>query len=185
MAKVAEEMREGRLRISEEHLASQLMTEALLQLRPGGALAAAADAPQGHRPRAVVGAMEGDQHHLGALCVRLVLDRHDWDVLYLGPDVPIEDFASVQRAFDAELVCLSFSPPASSADMKRAVRILGEFYHASKPYALVLGGSAEARWEDLAGIPGPFSGLRLVSDCTTLEAALLNGLGEATKEAPE
>ena len=137
---------EGRLRVGEEHLVTQTLMEALLHLRAGAHLGAAplldADLPAGRVGTAVVGSMEGNQHHLGGLCVRLVLERFGWRVLYLGPDVPVEDFATLQRSRGAQLVCVSFASPAIQADVNRCVRILAEFYSRAHPYSLALGGGA-------------------------------------------
>ncbi|MEQ9570445.1 MAG: helix-turn-helix domain-containing protein, partial [Longimicrobiales bacterium] len=85
MHDVGETWRSGRLRVGEEHMASEALTEVLLRLRDGAGRAADATDV---RPVAVVGSMEGDRHNLGGLCVRLVLERAGWDVYFLGADVP-------------------------------------------------------------------------------------------------
>lgn len=176
MERVGDEWRTGSLCAGQEHLASQAITEALLHLRAHGSVDRARTAPASTKDRtAVVGAMEGDQHHLGALCVRLLLERLGWTVHYLGPDVPVEDLATLQRSFGARLVCVSFSPPASAADMKRCVRILSEFYTPLHPYALVLGGGAEATLKELRALAPPFRGLGRFAGCREFTAALENG----------
>lgn len=77
---------------------------------------------------------------MGSMCARILLEKRGWDVYYLGADVPVEDFAALQKSRKADLVCVSFSPPATGADMRRCVRILSEFYDARSPYSLALGG---------------------------------------------
>jgi methylmalonyl-CoA mutase cobalamin-binding subunit len=119
-----------------------MVLEALVRLRPGWDRrwlpeGAARDDPA----VAVVGAMEGDHHELGAQSVRILLERDGWRVYYLGADVPVEEFASIQVAQVASLVCISLSPRNTLADLQRAVRVLGEFYRPRHPYALALGGS--------------------------------------------
>ncbi len=142
MARVGEEWMSGRLGIGEEHMASQIVMEALIRLRPGwdnfGRSGLPADGPA---PTAVVGSMEGDHHDLGAQAVRVLLERDGWRVYYLGADVPIEEFANIQRAQGAGLICISFSPKNTTPDLQRAVRVLSEFYRPEFPYALGLGGS--------------------------------------------
>jgi cobalamin-dependent methionine synthase I len=87
--------------------------------------------------------MEGDYHDLGAQAARAVLELEGWKVYYLGPNVPVEDFAAVQQAQVADLVCISFSTKNTLPDVQRAVRVLGEFYRPGAPYALALGGGLE------------------------------------------
>ena len=142
MAQVGEEWMGGRLQVGEEHMATQMVMEALLRLRPGWDRRwlpgnGAAEPP----PTAVVGAMEGDHHELGAQSVRILLERDGWRVYYLGADVPVEEFAAIQVAQVASLVCISLSPRNTLPDLQRAVRVLGEFYRPRHPYALALGGS--------------------------------------------
>lgn len=163
MALVGEEWQAGRLQVGEEHMASQVVMEALLRLRPGWErplpLVEGASDPA---PVAIVGATEGDQHDLGAQAVRILLEREGWRVYYLGANVPLEEFAAIQVAQVATLVCVSFSPRNALPDLQRAVRVLEEFYRPQHPYALALGGSLG----DIGPIQlgsGPFEAL-LVSD---------------------
>jgi excisionase family DNA binding protein len=142
MARVGTEWQSGRLAVGEEHMASQVVTEVLIRLRTAwDRLDSGLANPPDHPPVAVVGAMEGDHHDLGALAVRVLLEREGWKVYYLGADVPVEEFAEIQRAQGASLVCVSFSPKNSLPDVLRAVRVLGGFYRPDFPYALGLGGS--------------------------------------------
>jgi methylmalonyl-CoA mutase cobalamin-binding subunit len=84
--------------------------------------------------------MEGDHHDLGAQAIRVLLERQGWKVYYLGADVPVEEFAQIQRAQGASLVCISVSPENAIPDVQRIIRVLGEFYRPGYPYALGLGG---------------------------------------------
>jgi excisionase family DNA binding protein len=153
MAEVGDGWRSGRIRVADEHIASQVIIEALLGLRaPEGS-------QSGETPvqaTAVVGSMEGDLHHIGSLCVRVLLERAGWRVAYLGPDVPVEEFAAVQTSASASLVCVSFSPPHTLADIRRAVRILSEFYREEHPYALAVGGTRVIENNEDLTLEGPF-----------------------------
>jgi excisionase family DNA binding protein len=159
MRLVGEAWRDGRLRVGEEHLTSQSILEALIRFRLE--MPTASRNGRGVPPprRAVVGCMEGVQHQLGAMCARLSLEREGWEVLYLGPDVPVEELAAVQRSREAELLCVSFAGVGSIGDVRRCVRILGEFYRPAQPYSLVLGGSVE---DELDLPPKPFKEVVLV-----------------------
>ena len=179
MHHVGEAWAEGRLRVGEEHLVSQAMTEVLLKLRADIREDAernrTGNAPA---PVAVVGTMEGNQHHLGSLCVRLMLERMGWEVYYLGPDVPVEDFAVIQRGREATLACISMPPMAAPGDLARAVRILGEFYDPSHPYALAFGGSVpEDQAADL--LRGPFQDAQVFGSCAGFRDAVQAGFGTA------
>lgn len=182
MTLVGEGWRSGRLRVAEEHMVSEALVEALLRLRHGDGDPSKPPTSlpsAGTRARqAVVGVMEGDRHQLGAQCVRLLLERRGWQVSFVGADVPVEEFAAVQRARRATLVCVSFAPPNTVADVRRCVRILGEFYEPGAPYALALGGNVEgpARLDELAP---PFRDVGVFESAAAFDAALDAGFGLA------
>jgi MerR family transcriptional regulator, light-induced transcriptional regulator len=173
MEEVGTSWRDGRLRIGEEHMASQAVMEALVRL--------SAEFESDSRSRrertspsenvALVGAMSGDQHHLGAMCVRLLLEARGWQVHYLGADTPAEEFAALQRARRAELICISFSPPASAAHMKRSLDVLAEFYRSAMPYDLVFGGTSSPLIEAEA-VGGPFRTFGILGSAESLETWL-------------
>lgn len=145
MEEVGTAWREGRLRIGEEHIASQAVMEALIKVsrpREGGESTQETGGAGTEQQRvAVVGATEGDHHHIGSMCVRILLERFGWHVLYPGANTPAEDFAALQRTQKADLICISVSPPASAAHILRASAILQQFYQPEHPYDLVFGGS--------------------------------------------
>ncbi len=145
MKMVGDDWADGELRVGEEHFISHLVSETLLRLRH-----AWIDSPlkdrrtvngHGKRRMAVVGAMEGNHHMLGPLCVRLGLELAGWRVHYLGGDVPLEEFSEAQRHLGAELVCVSFAPPMTSADVDRCVRVLRQILSDDRTYSLFLGGA--------------------------------------------
>ncbi len=182
MKQVGEEWARGRLRVGEEHLVSQTMTEVLLKLRARLAddptLSARAEDPvrgssaDDSAPVAVVGTLEGNHHGLGALCVRLVLESEGWKVFFLGPDVPAEDFALIQRGREASLVCISMPYGASTGSLAKTVRGLSGLYDPSLPYALAFGGSGTG---DAVAVGGPFANVGIFSSCAELAESLASG----------
>jgi len=170
MRRVGEAWAEGRLRVAEEHVVSQTMAEVMLRLTvpPTGGL------PAPDAPVAVVGTLDGNQHHLGALVVRVALERRGWEVCYLGPDVPVEDFDAMQRSRSAALVCISLPPPASGGDVARVVRVLGERYDPSHPYALAIGGQF-GEDADPGLLTGAFESVGTFRTCQAFDAALERG----------
>lgn len=173
MIDVGRAWHEGRLRAGEEHMVSQVMTEVLLRLRERE--------QQGRDPEsppvglALVGSAEGNQHHLGSLSVRILLERRGWEVLYLGPDVPLEDFAMIQRRRGAGLVCVSLAAPANLGDVSRTVGLLGEFYDHGRPYALALGGAVPEADGSSVLESLPFDDVGLFHDCRSFDARLEAG----------
>lgn len=171
MQDVGEEWRAGRLRVGEEHMASGALTEVLTHLRSTAPLPL--DQPRGV---AVVGSMEGVRHALGAWCVRLLLERRGWEVFFLGADVPLEDYASIQRGREASLVCVSFSAPTGGADMARAIRVLGQFYDGARPYTLALGGDLQEP-APLEGLEMPFVDFGVFETIRAFDSALSEAPG--------
>ena len=169
MTEIGGGWRSGRLRVAEEHLASEALVEVLLRMRDADSSSLRRGAPR--RPVAIVGCMEGVRHALGVQCVRLLLEQRGWEVFFLGADVPIEDFAAIQRSREAELVCVSFAPPTSAVDLTRAVRILGQFYKSEQPYTLALGGQV-CEQPYLDDVEVPFRELAVFGSLLEFEAAL-------------
>ena len=197
MVQIGDLWRRGQLRAGEEHMATEMLIETLLRLRddaPNGTLRDGewdidGREDSGERPDdlgpqrlAVVGAMEGDRHHLAALCLRIMLERRGWRVFYLGGDVPIEDFAAIQKQHRASLVCVSFTPPNTGADMQRCVRVLSEFYDARYPWSLVLGGAVEPLPAP-EEIDTPFEEFEILPSLEAFSEVLAEGLGRPTAAA--
>jgi excisionase family DNA binding protein len=173
MRRVGDAWQSGKLRVGEEHMVSQVMFETILKLREDR-IEDRPDDSWDLAPVAVVGALEGNQHHLGSMCVRVLLEAMGWRVHYLGPDVPLEDFAVVQRGRAASLVCISLAPPATVGDVARAVDTLGRFYDASAPYALAFGGAVGGGVApDL--LKGPFRDAEVFSGCVAIREAIQAG----------
>lgn len=175
MVEVGNAWRAGQLRVGEEHMLTETLIEVLLRLRqvlpPHPAAHTNGVTP---RPVAVVGAMEGDRHTLGGMCIRMELERMGWQVAFLGADVPVEDFSAMQRARGAALVCVSFAPPRTGADMRRCLRILAEFYDPEAPFALAMGGHA-AHEADFSDSDTPFAALGTFVSVTDFHEALVGG----------
>ena len=141
---------------ADERAASREAGEAI-----GRLLAAAgreADEPDADRPIAIVGAVEPEQHVLGSQLARLLLLHRGWNVEHLGTGVPAPEIVATQRALDASLVCVSFTPPATAADVLRFIEAAGELADPAHPFALVLGGNT-VHGARMSGGDGAFTDL--------------------------
>jgi methanogenic corrinoid protein MtbC1 len=129
---------------------------------------------------ALVACAEGCFHEIGAMMVRLVLEHQGWNALYLGANVPYEEIAMAQESERTQLVCLSFTPPLSGADLRRCLKVLSALHHPEATYALALGGAALTP-ALAAGIPTPF---RAVKVCNSTESLSRWLTGWKNPEAP-
>ncbi|MYI07245.1 MAG: cobalamin B12-binding domain-containing protein [Gemmatimonadetes bacterium] len=151
MEQVGEGWARGELPIRGERAASREVSEtiyALLDQATSGARTPA-------RPTAVVATVEPDQHVLGSLLVRLMLVQRGWRVEHLGTGLPVAEIVAAQKAAGASLVCVSFTPPRGSADVRRFVDVAGRLADPCSPYSLALGGGG-VRGVDLCGCEWPF-----------------------------
>lgn len=117
-------------------------------------------AQNGSRRTAVVGGLRGERHELGSLMVRLVLEAEGWHVIYLGSDVPTEEFVFQQVKHRASLVGLSLLPPRSARDARDVMTVLENMYDPSCPYRLAFGGSGVAPSEHVFEKSRPFVEVR-------------------------
>jgi len=182
MQTVGQAWADGRLRVGEEHVVSQIMIDVLLRLRTewldraeeeqadamrgNGSLKGSTPTP-GDVRTAVVGTLEGNHHHVGALCIRILLERSGWHVHYLGPDVPVDDFGTMQKGRDAQLVCISLGAHHTAGDVGRCVSLLGALYDRSRPYRLFFGGAPAGSPPD-DYLDGPFEDVRVLDTCCAL-----------------
>jgi len=177
MTRVGEDWLSGRLAIGEEHMATQVVLEALIRLRPGWSFGGGRRPGETHpssRPVAVVGGLEGDHHELGALGVRVLLERNGWRVYYLGADVPVEELGRIQRAQGADLVCISGGPGTQLPDLHRIFSVLSQTYRPDHPYHLAMGGTFPHLPERPLP-PGPFLS-RVVLDSAQEFQSFIDGL---------
>lgn len=108
LAEIGTRWEAGTLRPAQEHLASAIVHGVLGGLlrtttRPGGT------------PRAVFATPPGERHELGLLCAALLTAGEGWGIVYLGPDLPVDDIWHAASIADARVVILSATGPGSLA----------------------------------------------------------------------
>jgi excisionase family DNA binding protein len=167
MRLVGQAWADGRIRVGEEHMLSQAMIDVLQRLRSEWLDHVFDPYANGTEKVAVVGTLEGNQHHLGTLCVRILLERRGWQVHYLGPDVPVDDFGVIQKGRGAQMVCISLGPEHTVGDVSRSVTLLASLYDRSRPYDLVFGGAPRGTPHD-GFLSGPFRSVRILDSCVEL-----------------
>ncbi len=91
-------------------------------------------------PLAVTGAGPEEWHDVGILLVSIVLRRHGWRVIYLGQNVPADQYIDQILALRPSAICLSASTRASAAAL---VKVHAAVLALPKPRPqLCLGGQA-------------------------------------------
>lgn len=97
----------------------------------------------------VVGMAPGGQHELGALSFAVAGRRAGLDILYLGPNVPVESWVRTVRETDARTVVLAAVTPGDAAAASRVVEALRGL---ARPPMILLGGPAAADVTDAPGV---------------------------------
>jgi methanogenic corrinoid protein MtbC1 len=85
--------------VANEHLATSIVRDAL-----GGMLQTAVADP--NAPVLVAGTLGGELHELGAMMAAIVAAARGWRVLYLGPNLPAEEFVRASKALRPRVVCI-------------------------------------------------------------------------------
>lgn len=167
--RIGGEWEAGEVPAAAEHVASAVIRrflEGLLTVTEFG----------GGGPLAIVGTPAGQRHEFGALLAGITAALEGWEVLWLGPDLPAEEIASVARGRNARLVAISALLPEAPDDDGA---LLGEVLELRRALpgrtALVVGGHAlEPHVELLES-----EGIRFGSDLEALRR-LLTSEGVAT-----
>ena len=140
---IGENYLKGILAIGDEHRATHSLRDVLIHLKEQLKVLGYSR-PARNRPITILGCGREEEHELGALMARLVLEVQGWTVVYLGLDVPTEEFAKQQVKHEAALVCISMMPPRGERDVHHIHNLLDKVYDRRHPYRLAFGGGAVA-----------------------------------------
>ena len=155
---IGERWHAGRLMPSQEHLASGVIHRSLARVVHDSASGPLT------RPRILVATPARERHELGAMMVAAIAAANDWNVLYLGQDLPIRDIARAAELGMARMVALSVVHLADDAELKAELRWLAGTL--PPQVMLVLGGAAAA------GYAKALPGAKVVSDLGALREIL-------------
>ena len=125
----------GDISVAGEHAASHAVLRRLAM-----AYEAAGD-PGDERP-VLVGLGAGSRHELGAFAFAVAARRAGLPVLYLGPDLPADEWTSAAAERDARAAVIGV---ATRADVRRAMKVLGALRSTRPRMLLAAGGDQAAR----------------------------------------
>lgn len=113
---VGDMWKEGSMRIASEHLFSSSLSTFLANL------AKSYRVPE-NSPKILISTPTGQQHELGALLAACIAAASGWKVVYLGPNLPVEEIASAAGKLEVKAVTLSIVYPEDDMqlieDLKR------------------------------------------------------------------
>lgn len=127
------EWSQGRLSIAQEHLVSALVRTHLERLR----LSIQSDR---QAPRVVVATPANQHHEIGAMLAAIVAARADWNVTYLGPNLPALEIALAAKRTRASAIALSVVYPGGDSAVDAELKALGALLEPS--VRLLVGGQA-------------------------------------------
>lgn len=141
LRQTGKDWRDNHLSIGTEHQITEIIRDLLHEIRliPEIYLEEAENTAS-HRRRAIVGCNAGNLHDLGAQAIRIMLQQKGWQVIFVGGNMPADDFAKLQTRHKAELVCISFVSASMMSEAERVIEMLARFYDANCPYHLAVGG---------------------------------------------
>lgn len=111
---------EGAITTADEHLATGVTHRVLAALRPPGLLDQGLERRPG-RPRALLAAVQGEQHALGLRMAADLLEDRGYEVAYLGADVPTAALLQAVGTLSPDLVGLSATISESEGRLEEAV----------------------------------------------------------------
>ncbi len=137
--KIGDRWADGSLRIAHEHLATAVI-RAFLSTVEGGS------ASPDSGPALVVATLPGQLHELGALLASATAGDLGWQVLYLGPNLPVDEIAAAAKNTDARAIALSLvypqSEPATVRELIKLRTLVGD------EVVIIVGGRAARSYTD-------------------------------------
>lgn len=149
----------GAITIADERLATVLTHQVLGALRPP-AFADQDFEADSTKPRAMLAAVQGEQHALGLRMAADLLEDLGFQTLYLGADVPTEALLLAVEELSPDLLGLSATMPESTPRLEDTVsRMSG----AHPRLSVMVGGQASASPQ--LGEATPVDDLELLGEC--------------------
>jgi methanogenic corrinoid protein MtbC1 len=148
----------GAITVADEHLATALTHRVLGALR-APAFAGQALEQDSPKPRAMLAAVQGEEHALGLRMAADLLEDAGCQAIYLGADVPTEALMQAIKAFSPDLLGLSATMPELGAVLEDTVAgVRGKY----PTLSVLVGGQASASPQ--VGEAMPVNDLRLLEE---------------------
>jgi MerR family transcriptional regulator, light-induced transcriptional regulator len=130
----------GAITVADEHLATALTHRVLAALRPPIRAAVPGEGPAiTPNRRAMLAAVQGEQHALGLRMAADVLEDAGFHTIYLGADVPTEALLQAVDSLSPDLLGLSATMPESAPAL---AEVAAEVRRAHPSLEMVMGGAA-------------------------------------------
>ncbi len=128
----------GTISISQEHMASTVLRTYLDRTRLSLTSPPSA-------PRILVTTPTNQHHEIGALMVAIIAAMQNWNVTYLGPNLPADEIAAAARTCSASAIGLSLVFPIDDPKLPEELRRLRSLLGPSMP--ILVGGRATMSYE--------------------------------------
>ncbi|MFC2119652.1 MerR family transcriptional regulator [Bacteroidota bacterium] len=138
--KVGDMWHDGTIRVANEHLASAVIRSFLTNLIEQ-------HIPAENAPIIISATPRGQDHELGALIAGVVAAAVGWKVIYLGPNLPVEEIAAVSENLEAKVVALSIVYPNDDPQLKKDFINLNKMLPSN--VLLIVGGRAAKGYLDV------------------------------------
>jgi methanogenic corrinoid protein MtbC1 len=113
----------GAITVADEHLATGLTHRVLAALRPPELLDQVFHVSS-DKPRALLAAVQGEQHALGLRMAADLLEDSGYQIAYLGADVPTEAVLQAVRTLEPDLLGFSATMPESARRLEDVVGLV-------------------------------------------------------------
>ena len=138
--KVGDLWHDGTIRVANEHLASAVIRSFLTNLIEQ-------HNPADKAPIIISATPRGQDHELGALIAGVTAAAIGWKVIYLGPNLPVEEIAAVAENLEAKVIALSIVYPNDDPQLRKDFLNLNKML--SKNISLIVGGRAADGYLDV------------------------------------
>jgi len=138
--KLGELWHEGIIRVANEHLATAVIRSFLASLIDQ-------NEPDENAPILISATPRGQDHELGAMIVGVTAAPLGWKVIYLGPNLPVEEIAAVADSLEAKVIALSIVYPGDDQQLKLDLQNLKRILPQNT--SVIIGGRASADYLDI------------------------------------
>ncbi|MFC1666017.1 MerR family transcriptional regulator [Pseudomonadota bacterium] len=129
---------QGKNRISHEHFATAIIRSFLGHLISTGNVS-------GDGPMMLVATPSGQNHEIGAMMAAVIATNDGWRVVYLSPNLPVQEIAAAARQLNPLAIALGISYPPDDERISREIQTLRK--HIPDNVALIVGGNAAKAYQ--------------------------------------